>query len=216
MDFEKFIPQEDLKAYQNLQKTPLMGFGKRPCLMVVDMTYAFVDPSFGITSGDMGWQAASNIKVLLEKAREKKVPIIYSTGFPVRNNPVDVGISRKAGMSPELYRGQGNQIVPEIAPQPDEIVIEKHKASVFFASNLAGTLINLDVDTLVVTGATTSGCVRATVVDAASYNYYVTVPEECVSDRSKGPHYSNLFDMHMKYADVIPMAEVLEYFSTIR
>jgi nicotinamidase-related amidase len=215
MDFSDIIPEEDLQAYRKGKHGQLMGFGKSPCLMVVDMTYAFVDPSFPLTSGNLGWQAVKNIKPLLEKARGKNVPVIYIKGHDATDNPADWGISRKRQVLKELKRGKGNEIVEEIAPRQGEIVIQKLKASAFFATNLLGTLIYHHIDTLIVTGASTSGCVRATVVDAASYNYYVVIPEECVADRAQVPHKVNLFDMHMKYADVIPLSGVLQYLQTL-
>ena len=218
MDFTDVIPEEDFEGYKKGQHGHLMGFGKKPCLMVIDLIYSFVDPSFAQASGDLGWQTVRNVKLLLEKAREKRVPIIYSTVISETDNPADWGVSRKRSMVKKLRGGRGgkaSQIVDEIAPRAGDVVIPKPKASVFFGTNLLGTLQYHQIDTLLITGATTSGCVRATVVDAASYNYFVAIPEECVADRARVPHKVNLFDMHMKYADVIPMKEVLKYLETI-
>lgn len=216
MEFSDIIPEEDLRAYQKGKHGQLMGFGKRPCLLAIDLTYAFVDPSFALASGNMASQAVEKIKALLDKARGKEIPIIYIKGISQTNNAADWGISRKRTVNKDLKSGKGNQIVEAIAPQPGDIVIQKPKASAFFATNLLSTLIYHQIDTLIITGVSTSGCVRATVVDAASYNYFVVIPEECVADRAKVPHKVNLFDMHMKYADVIPLPKVLNYLETLQ
>ena len=106
------------------------------------------------------------------------------------------------------------QIDPRLEPQPDEQIISKNLPSCFFGTTLATRLIALRVDTLIVTGTTTSGCVRATVVDSLQYGFRTIIPRECVGDRAQAPHEANLFDMGMKYADVVPLREVMEYFNS--
>lgn len=108
-----------------------------------------------------------------------------------------------------------NEIVAEIAPRPGDIIIEKNKPSVFFGTLLASYLVDLHADSLIVCGTTTSGCVRATVVDAFSYNYKVTVVTEATFDRGEASHWVNLFDMDHKYADVTPLSEVLGQLSRL-
>lgn len=189
-----------------------MGFGKKPCVLVIDMTYGFVDPKNPLAYGTMGLEAVKNLKPLLEKARSHKVPVIYTTGLNSISNGQPIGISRKVVVNPQPRE---NEIMDEIKPGSQDILVPKGKASVFFGTTILTYLTRNNIDTLIVTGATTSGCVRATVVEAASYDYYVIVPEECVADRAEVPHKVNLFDMEMKYADVIPTREVLDYFDTL-
>jgi maleamate amidohydrolase len=215
MDFSKFIPSEDLKVFEKARHGQPMGFGKKPCLLLVDMTYAFADPDYALCGGELPGQAVLESRALLDAAREKNVLVIYTRGVSNSFNPADWGASRKRMVNREFKQNKANEIVETIAPQQGEIVIEKAKASAFFGTNLLGTLVFHQVDTVIVSGISTSGCVRATVVDAASYNYYVIVPEECVGDRATLSHRVSLFDMHMKYADVLPKAEILHYFESL-
>ena len=189
-----------------------MGFGKKPCVIVIDMTYGFVDPKNALAHGRMGFEAVKNLKPLLGKARESRVPIIYTTGLNSISNSQPIGISRKVVVNP---KPQENEIVDEIKPFPEDVVVAKGKASVFFGTTILTFLTRHNVDTLIITGATTSGCVRGSVVEAASYDYYVAVPEECVADRAEVPHMVNLFDMEMKYADVVKTKEVIDYLKSL-
>lgn len=215
MDFRDIIPESDMAAYAKAQYGKRAGFGSKPALLIIDMTYAFVDPSYVQASGNMGWNAVKHIKPLLDEARKKKIPVIYTTGVSKRH-PTD-NISRKRAILDinPMEKPRSNDIVDELKPLDNEIVIAKSKASAFWGTKLASILAYYNVDTVIVTGATTSGCVRATVVDAASYSYFVIVPEECAADRAVVPHKVNLFDMDMKYADVIPASEVLTYLRSL-
>ncbi len=212
MDYSDVIPQSDLEAYAKGGFGKRMGFGKKPCVLVIDMTYGFVDPKNPLAQGSMGFKAVTHLGNLLEKARRHTVPIVYTTGLNELSNSMPIGISRKIVVHPQP---EENKIVDEIAPHEDDVVIAKGKASVFFGTTLLTFLNHNDIDTLIVTGMTTSGCVRGTVVEAASYDYFVAIPEECVADRALVPHKVNLFDMDMKYADVVPLKEVLEYFESL-
>jgi maleamate amidohydrolase len=212
LDYSDVIPQSDLEAYAKGGFGKRMGFGKKPCILVIDMTYGFVDPKNPLARGSMGFKAVTHLKTLLENARTHKVPIVYTTGLNAISNSMPIGISRKVVVHPQP---EENKIVDEIAPQEGDVVVAKGKASVFFGTTLLTFLNHHHIDTLIITGMTTSGCVRGTVVEAASYDYFVAIPEECVADRALVPHKVNLFDMEMKYADVIPMKEVMEYFETL-
>ena len=143
--------------------------------------------------------------------------MIYTTA-QFREDQWDVGSwAWKNGRTDDWEgRGQnrdGNDIVAEIAPKPQDIVIYKIKPSAFNGTPLRGFLTQLKADSLIVTGTTTSGCVRASVIDAFSENYLITMVEEGCFDRSQASHAINLCDMHAKYADVVPADEVLEYIS---
>jgi maleamate amidohydrolase len=207
-----FIPPEDLEAYSGGGFGGTMGFGKRPCVVVIDMTYGFVDPSNPLAHGNMGEAAVKQTALLLEKARQKGLPIIYTTGLNSVSNLVSPGISRKVSVHPTPHE---NEIVSDLKPRDGDVILAKGKASIFFGTPMLSILNHYGVDTLIVTGAMTSGCVRASVVEAASYDYYVIVPEECVADRAVVPHQVNLFDMHMKYADVIPLSMVLQHLESL-
>jgi maleamate amidohydrolase len=116
----------------------------------------------------------------------------------------------------ELQVGdKGVEIDPRIPPAAGELVITKKFSSAFFQTNLASLLVTEGIDTVILTGCSTSGCIRAAAVDGVSYGYHVIIPQECVSDRAEGPHYASLFDINAKYGDVVPMAEVIEHFERL-
>jgi nicotinamidase-related amidase len=185
---------------------------------VVDVTYQFVgdrrEPvlesirTFSNSCGEAGWDAMEQIRVLLETCRAAGVPIFYTKGTDRRSSTADGAWAWKNSRQLEKH---DNRIPEMIEPREGETVIEKTKPSAFFGTPLASYLTALRVDTLIVTGGTTSGCVRATVVDAFSMNYRVTVPEDAVFDRGELAHAANLFDIDAKYGSVQSVAETLEY-----
>lgn len=197
------------------------GFGNRSAVLVVDVQYRTAGEDKPIleslktwptSCGDRAWKAVRKLQVLLKAARDKKVPILYPT--VERASEFDVGAwkDKVPGMTAEIHRigHRGTQIVEEVAPQPGDIVISKRYASAFFGTPLMTYLNQLNVDTVIVTGCTTSGCVRATVLDAFSYALKVIVVEDCVYDRGEASHAINLFDINSKYGDVMSMEEVRE------
>ena len=115
----------------------------------------------------------------------------------------------------DIIRHKGNEIVAEVAPQPQDMTFVKKKPSAFFLTPLVSYLIDMKVDTILLTGTTTSGCIRATAVDGFSYNYYVVVPEECAWDRGELTHKNNLFDIHQKYGDVVKLNDTLAYLDSL-
>jgi nicotinamidase-related amidase len=139
---------------------------------------------------------------------------VYSTGSPSEKE-VERGRWKSRGSDPLARAPEAHTVWPEIKPEPDDVVVAKKKPSVFFGTPLQSYLTYWNVDTTIITGMVTSGCVRATVVDAFSHNYYVVIPEECVADRGDISHRVSLFDMHMKYADVLPVAQVEEYLKSL-
>ena len=172
------------------------------------------------------WQAVAETKPLLEQCRRLGVPVIHSNMDVAPHTPWDMYSALRLAPETATRRSVRNdkydpgadadiwQIHPDLAPADDEVLIRKLAPSVFFGTPLLSVLQGLGVDTLLVTGNSTSGCVRASVVDAASYRYRVTVVEECVYDRTQAAHAINLFDMHQKYADVLPVAEVSRWLET--
>ena len=205
------------------------GFGSRPAVLVIDVNYNFTGEKpepilesikkWRNSCGEEGWRGVQAISELLEVDRAKDLPIVYSTATERRPDMFDDGrwASKNARVGEEKGAPgfNGNDIVAEIAPQPQDIILRKEKPSIFFGTSLTGYLIDLGVDSLIVTGTTTSGCVRATVVDAFSYNYKISVVEECCFDRGQVTHKINLFDMNAKYADVVSLAETKRFIAAL-
>ena len=200
------------------------GFGERPAVLVVDVSYAFLEDypepildsirKYSSSCGEEGWTAVYRIRELLHGARAKGIPVFYSTGVP---GGLPFGVGRwadkhdKSGENPDAQGHDGNEIVADIAPQPGDTVIYKHKPSAFFGTALISHLTDLQVDSLIVAGTTTRCCVRASVVDAFSYNLKVSVVEECVFDHMVVSHKIGLFDMDQICADVVSIKETLKY-----
>lgn len=222
------IPAEERKIYEIGGWGRRMGFGRKPAVLVVDVNYDFVgdEPKpilesierWRYSCGDVGWRGVHAIATLLTAARACGTRIFYTT-VDHRVDGFDYGRDRdknlRTGEATSVAGGKGPEIPVEIAPMPEDIVISKKKASAFFGTPLASYLIDLGVDTLLVTGVSTSGCVRASVVDGHAYNFRVCVVEEGTFDRSSVAHKVNLFDMHMKYADVVTLAETVRYLDAL-
>jgi maleamate amidohydrolase len=208
--WDDLFTAEDLAGYTKGAGDTSRPLGTRPGIAVVDMTYAFVDDRFPTGWGATGWPCVAAIRRLLDVARPLGVPIFYSTG-KLAHSPAERGRWKGTSTSIGPQLPEAHEIIPEIAPQEGESVVTKRYPSAFFGTELASLLTYHQVDTLIVTGMVTSGCVRATAIDAFSYNYLVVVPEECAADRAVLPHKLNLFDIHMKYGDVMPLDSVLDY-----
>ena len=227
--WDRFLTERDKAVFAAGGFGARAGFGKRPALLVVDVNWAFCGERpepilesikrWRTSCGEESWVALDYIKRLIEAARAKGLPVIYTTGERRPDN-WDAGSWRwKSSRGEEPTRSNngrdGNEIVAMIAPGPKDIVIKKQKPSGFFGTNLASYLTLLGSDSVIVVGTTTSGCVRATVVDAFSFNYRVILAEEGCFDRSQASHALSLCDMHAKYADVVSTAEILAYFDQL-
>jgi maleamate amidohydrolase len=226
--WNKFLTERDKAVFAAGGFGARAGFGKRPALLVIDVNWAFCGERpepilqsikrWRTSCGEDAWVALPYIKQLIEAARHRGLPVIYTTGDG-RPDKWDRGSwGWKSSRSDEAggcsgSNLDGNEIVEMIAPGPRDIVIKKQKPSGFFGSNLASFLTLLGADSVIVVGTTTSGCVRATAVDAFSLNYRVILAEEGCFDRSEASHALSLCDMHAKYADVVPTAEVIAYFN---
>lgn len=190
-----------------------VGFGKSPCILVVDLTNGFTDPASPL-GADLSQVIAANNE-LLAIARARDIPIIFSV--------VSYDHVREAGMwirkVPSLgclMTGSGAEVVDaRLQPQPGEQVLVKKFGSCFFGTTLASQLTSQGIDTVIVTGVSTSGCVRATVVDAVQHGFRAIIPRQAVGDRAQGPHEANLFDMQAKYGDVLDLARVKDYLQTV-
>jgi nicotinamidase-related amidase len=227
--WDRFLTEQD-RAALKLGSDERVGFGNRPALLLIDLyRWVFGDEAqplveaiktWPASCGLAGWNALPHIQRLLATAREVGIPVIHVTGL---DGAGVVGWSEAAHRDRASTRPDASDparmdrirrrydIVDEVAPIEGEAVLRKTSPSAFWGTPLVGHLRYLDVDTLLVVGESTSGCVRASVVDGATYRYRMIVVEEGVFDRHEAPHAINLFDMHQKYADVVPLETALQY-----
>jgi maleamate amidohydrolase len=227
--WDRFLTERDKAVFSAGGFGARMGFGKRPALLVVDVNYAFCGDKpepilesikrWPTSCGEEAWEGVRVIKQLIEAARAKGLPVIYTTNkkrpdmwdngsWSWKNTRQNERLRTKTNLDP-------NAIVDEIAPGPRDILIQKQKPSAFYATPLQSYLTLLGCDSLLVAGATTSGCVRASVLDAFSSNYRVAVVEDACFDRSQASHAVSLCDMHAKYADIVESAEVIDFIFTL-
>lgn len=216
--WDGIISDEEQRAYRAAGFGGTGGVGKRPALLIIDVQYRTIGSrplpfweaikEFPTSCGEAGWNAVPHIGSLLAEFRRRQWPVLYPHIAP--KTKTDGG--RMAQKVPTIMNipAHGYELVKEIAPVDGDILLPKKHPSSFFGTALASHLIDLQVDTLIVTGCVTSGCVRATVVDARSLNFRNLVPYDAVFDRSPTSHAVNLFDMAAKYADVASTKEVLE------
>ncbi|RCW77252.1 isochorismatase family protein [Saliterribacillus persicus] len=227
--WDEFLSENDKVIYGGAGFGEKAGLGKRPAVLIVDVNYAFCgdkrEPimesikNWSHSCGEAAWDAIPPTQKLLKAARDQHIPVFYSTGTDSRPDGFDRGgwshKNKRTGKPQPITEPRGNDIVAEIAPIESDIVIEKLKPSAFHGTPLIGFLIDLGIDSLIITGTTTSGCVRASVIDAFSQNFKVGVVEECTFDRGEASHAINLFDMNAKYADVMSIDETIAYIDTI-
>ena len=223
--WERFLTEQD-RAHLAMRPPRRRGFGERPALLLIDLyRWVFGDKPEPILEaikkwpshcGLDGWNAIPPIQKLLAKARDVGIPIVHTTGLD------------GAGVAPRSHRREAElqadrdpeaqerlrrryDIIDEVKPLSGEAVIRKASPSGFWGTPLIGHLNSLHVDTIITCGESTSGCVRASVVDGCTYRFRMVVVEECVFDRHQTTHAMNLFDMNQKYADVLPLQEALDY-----
>lgn len=225
--WDRFLTDRDRRVFAQGDYGRLAGFGARPVLLVIDVTYSFcgeerlpIEESVARwpnSCGESAWQALGPIQQLIAAARHSSIPVFYTTGLRVGSTDFDRGRwTDKNPRNAENRRNpQGNRIVEQVAPLPHEIVVKKGKPSAFFGTELISYLVDLGSDSLLICGGTTSGCVRSTVIDAFSYNFKVSVVEEAVFDRGECSHAISLFDLHQKYADVVSLTDALGYLATL-
>jgi maleamate amidohydrolase len=189
-----------------------VGWGQRPALLVIDMAGAWTTPSEQIGS-DLS-QVVAQIKRVLDVARERTaVPIFFTTmAYDAGLKEIGNVVRRKTPHTEFMIRGSDRvQLIPDLQRRVDEPLIEKPRASAFFSTNLLSMLISEGVDTTVIVGCSTSGCIRATAESAFNHNFHVIVPKEAVGDRSWSAHEAALFDIDARLGDVMPVDEVLAH-----
>jgi maleamate amidohydrolase len=221
--WDGIIGEEEIRRYDAAGFGGPSGIGERPGLVIIDVQYRTVGTTrrpfweaieeFRTSCGEDAWRAVDHLAPLLGFFRERGWPVFYPYVSPKES--FDHGrLSEKVPTIMNIA-AKGYEFVAEVAPREGDVLVPKKHPSAFYGTPLASYLIAQGVDTLVVTGCTTSGCVRASVADAFAYNFRVLVPEECVYDRSPTSHAVNLFDMAYKYAEVRPVAEVTRMLSAL-
>ncbi len=198
--------------YRKQQMGGMIGKGHRTALIIVDFVNGFVDPD--VFGGGNTLDAAEATVGLLDTFRERGLPVVF-TRIVYAEDGSDAGIwCEKAPRLRDLTEANpASHVIDILKPDEGEIVIRKTQPSAFFDTNLGSLLRGRNIDAVAIAGATTSGCVRATVVDAISANFRPTVISDCVGDRAQGPHEANLFDMQQKYANLIHSSEIESVFA---
>lgn len=228
--WDKFLTERDKEVFAAAGYGALGAWGERPALLVIDINYAFCGETsepivesikkWRNSCGEDAWEAMPVVQGLIGTCRGKGIPVIYTTGVRRPDN-WDGGSwlwkNNRGKEAPKVANDgrDGNAIVDEIAPGPRDLVVTKQKPSGFFGTPLQSYLQLLGCDSVIVVGTTTSGCVRATVLDAFSQNFRVTVVEDGCFDRSQASHAINLCDMNAKYANVLPSEDVQQYLATL-
>lgn len=228
--WNKFLTERDKQVFKTAGYGTRQGFGRRPALLVIDVNYFFCGDKpapilesikrWRNSCGAEAWDGVGAIKQLLNVARGHGLPVIYTTGTRRADNWDAGSWAWKNTRTAEKPRTDctnldGNTIVADIAPGPRDIVIRKQKPSALFGTPLLSFLVQLGVDSLLITGTSTSGCVRATAIDAFSNNYRVSVVEEGCFDRSQASHAMSLCDLHAKYADVVKLEETIAFMQSL-
>ena len=216
MDWTDVIPPEDQAIYGKAGLGNSLPWGRRPALLVVDVVMSFVGTEpravldaideFDTSCGQNAWDALPRMRAVLEAARATGLPVVFTKGDP--DGKAHAGGSVKGEDGEAARQRHSTPIADAVAPRSDEYVIQKTKASAFFQTALPTWLVRKGIDSLIVIGTATSGCVRATVVDGHSHGYPVFVVADACFDRSVFFHKVSLFDMNAKYATVISAADL--------
>jgi maleamate amidohydrolase len=205
------------QLYREIKEKPTrarFGFGRKPALVNVDLQKAYTAVGEFVTAYENDPKQLVYINQLAELARAKGLPVVW-TYVAYMDSGEDCGVWGMRSNTPDSLQNiktgsRRSEFDNRLVIDPD-IIINKRMASAFHETNLASLLTFHRCDTLIVTGGSTSGCVRATVVDSLSHSYRTVVPEECVADKHESPHFANLYDMAVKYADVVPVEEVIAH-----
>ena len=206
--------QTTFEEYQRKGFANRGGFGAKPALLIVDFINGFTDPTTDLGGDFSGQLAVTN--ELLSAFRAAGLPIIYTTVvYETHLRDAGVFIKKVPALSLLVRGSKMVEVDARIEPQNGDYVLEKKFASSFFGTDLDAYLRSHGVDTVIMTGCTTSGCIRASAIDAMQYGYSAIVVKEGVGDRAQGPHEANLFDIDAKYGDVVTIDEALEYMRSI-
>ena len=190
------------------------GYGESPALLIIDMAYGWTDPEYATGSRRLD-EAVRGINKLLPVCRRNRVPVIYTTYPAPRENEEPMHSTDEAKTRYTPWDRRACEIDDRLAPHADDRIIVKENASAFFGTSLATHLIDGGIDTLIITGCSTSSCVRAAATDAREYRFKAIVPKECVQDRAAAAHEWNLLDVDAKFGDVVPTDEVISYIESL-
>jgi maleamate amidohydrolase len=208
------MSDETREIYERARLGQSVPLGARPAILVVDFSRGFTDPE-----STMGSELTREVEAtnrLLAAAREREIPVIFTTiGFEPNMKDGSLWLEKAPGLGELIIGSKWVEIDPRLERRDEETVILKKGASAFFSTNLPSILVSQGVDTIIMCGATTSGCVRATAVDLLQYGYPTLVPRECVGDRAQAPHEANLVDIQAKYADVVSVEDALTYIESV-
>ena len=219
------IPVAEWECYEAAGFGRPVGLGRAPALLIIDVQYRTIGDTpapilesiatqYRTSCGEAGWRAVEVIARLLERARAAEIPVVYPHVAP--KTALDAGRTGTKIPSLMAVPERGYAFVAEVAPRDGDLLIPKRHPSAFFGTALVSHLIDLGVDSVILTGATTSGCIRATAVDAFAYNLRCAVVEDAVYDRSPLSHDVNLFDLQAKYADVMTAVAIEAYLGDLR
>jgi maleamate amidohydrolase len=222
--WDAFLTEHDKAIAAQAGYGQPMGLGARLALLLIDATYLFIGDStlseeeslriYRNSCGQAGWDAVGAMAKLAGRARSKGIPVIYTRPVAVRKDGLNRGRwldKNRRGREDTAPAPRARDFADEIAPTAQDIVIEKEKPSAFFGTPLTSYLTDWKIDSLLMCGGVTSGCIRSSVLDGFSYNYRVGVVREGTFDRIEASHWMNLFDMDQKYADVVGLDEALAY-----
>jgi nicotinamidase-related amidase len=202
------------EVYESARLGQRVTLGSRPGVLVVDFSCGFTDPECTL-GADMGAEVEATRR-LLDTARARGLPVIFTTiGYEPSLKDGGLWLQKVPSLGELQIGGRWVEIDSRLEPRDDETIVLKKGASAFFGTNLPAILVSQGVDSVILCGATTSGCIRATAIDLLQYGYPTLVPRECVADRAQAPHEANLFDINAKYADVVPLDDVLEYVESV-
>jgi len=217
--WKSIVPERDRIVLERADFGGRQAWGRNPALLIVDVVRSFTGSKpqdvleaigeYNTSCGNSAWDALPRMRQVLDAARAARIPVVFTKGDP--DYKANCGGSVKNEDAERARRLHSTPIADEIAPRADEFVIRKTKASAFFQSPLAIYLVRHGVDSVIVMGTATSGCVRATVVDGFSHGYPVFVVSDGCFDRSQFFHDVSLYDMNTKYATVVTVAETIDY-----
>jgi maleamate amidohydrolase len=208
------MSDETREIYERARLGQSVTLGARPAVLVVDFSRGFTDPE-----STMGSELTREVEAtnrLLAAAREREIPVVFTTiGFEPNLKDGSLWLEKAPGLGELIIGSKWVEIDPRLERRDEETVILKKGASAFFGTNLPSILVSQGVDTIIMCGATTSGCIRATAIDLLQYGYPTLVPRECVGDRAQAPHEANLVDIQAKYADVVSVEDALTYIESV-
>ncbi len=196
--------------------TGRLGFGAAPALIVVDMVTGYTDPACDLYIGEQAGELVASIVRLVDAARTACIPIIY-TGVSISADGSNGGVFFRKVPSLSIFQpgGEFSDFVPELSPLPGETVVMKQYPSALFATPVASMLTAAGVDSVIICGVSTSGCIRATATDVMQHGFVPLVVREAVGDRHPEPHESNLFDIHAKIGDVVSLTETTAHLAAL-